>query len=111
MAAAAPRAPKQWCLSKNDTINSYESWRRNLLYTLSLDANFTPFVSEGATWLKKTKATPQRGFRDDNTDVPVAQRRTAVQKVRSLELMLGQIANYCPIISRSTIVKNSISLD
>ena len=27
-----------------------------------------------------------------------------------LELMLGQIANYCPIISRNTIVKNSTSL-
>ena len=27
-----------------------------------------------------------------------------------LELMLGQIANYCPVISRNTIVKNSTSL-
>ena len=25
--------------------------------------------------------------------------------------MLGQIANYCPIISRSTLVKNSTSLE
>ena len=25
--------------------------------------------------------------------------------------MLGQIANYCPVISRSTIVKNSTSID
>ena len=28
-----------------------------------------------------------------------------------LELMFGQIANYCPIISRNTIVKNSISIE
>ncbi|CAB4001636.1 Hypothetical predicted protein [Paramuricea clavata] len=28
-----------------------------------------------------------------------------------LELMLGQIANYCPIIFRNTIVKNSISIE
>jgi hypothetical protein len=28
-----------------------------------------------------------------------------------LELMLRQIANYCPVISRSTIVQNSVSID
>ena len=28
-----------------------------------------------------------------------------------LELMLGQIANYCPVISRQTIVRNSTSID
>ena len=27
-----------------------------------------------------------------------------------LELMLGQIANYCPVISRNTIVKSSTSM-
>ena len=37
-------------------------------------------------------------------------RRTAHQKNASLELMLGQIANYCPVIARNTIVKNSTSL-
>lgn len=38
-------------------------------------------------------------------------RRTAAQKVAHLELMHGQIANYCPIISRNTIVKNSTSIE
>ena len=33
------------------------------------------------------------------------------KKVNFLELMLAQIANYCPIISRSTLVKNSTSLE
>ena len=40
----ASRAPKQWCLTKHETINSFENWRQNLQYTLSLDANFTPFM-------------------------------------------------------------------
>lgn len=42
--------------------------------------------------------------------IPEAQRRTAAQKATQLELLLGQIANYCPVISRNTIVKNSTSL-
>ena len=33
------------------------------------------------------------------------------QKSTFFELMLDQIANYCPIISRSTLVKNSTSLE
>ena len=105
------RAPKQWCLSKSETINSFENWRQNIVYTLSLDPNFAPFLGEGTQWGKKTRATPNRGFEDDDQNVPEAQRRTAAQKVTMLEVLLGQIANYCPIISRSTIVKNSTSME
>ena len=105
------RAPKQWCLTKTESINSFENWKQNLVYTLALDANFAPFLVEGAVWKKKTKAEPLRGFINDLEEVPVAQRRTAQQKVNMAELMLGQIANYCPIISRNTIVKNSTSIE
>ena len=101
------RAPKQWCLSKNETLTSFENWKQNLLYTLSLDANFAPFLGKGSSWLKKTRANPLRGYTDDGESILDARRRTATQKVNMLELMLGQIANYCPIISRNTIVKNS----
>ena len=38
-------------------------------------------------------------------------RKTKEQQSAALDLMLGQIANFCPIISRDTIIKNSISLD
>ena len=108
----AARAPKQWSLTKDETITSFESWRQNLKYSLSLDPNFAPFIQEGVEWLKKTRAgDPVRGFENDDEEVPAAQRRTAQQKVIHLELMLGQIANYCPIISRNTIVKNSTSIE
>lgn len=108
---ASNRAPKQWCLTKNETINSFENWKQNLIYSLSLDPNFTPFLSDGSTWRKKTKAGPLRGFTNDGSSVPEASRHTAAQKVAMLELMLGQIANFCPIISRNTIIKNSTSLE
>ena len=47
---------------------------------------------------------------DDGEDVPEAPRKTAEQKVSMLELMLGQIDNYCGVISCNTIVKNSTSM-
>jgi hypothetical protein len=109
--ASTARAPKQWCLSKNETVNSFENWRQNLQYTLSMDPNFISFLVIGTTWEKKTKASPLRGFVDDDDPVPEAKRLSAFQKVTLLELMLGQIANYCPVVSRSSIVKNSTSID
>ena len=103
----AARAPKQWQLSKNETITSYESWRQNLMF-LSLDNNFVPFRE--ATWQKKTASNPHRGLVDDGENIPEARRLTAVQKNAHLDLLLGQIANFCPVVSRSSIVKSSVSL-
>ena len=108
---AGSRAPKQWTLTKDETLNSFTNWKANLMYLLSLDNNFAPFLIDGCTWLKKTPSSPTRGFVDDSASVPAAQRRTGAQKCAHLELMLGQIANYATIISRNTIVKGSFSLN
>ena len=105
--AAKHRAPKQWALTRRETVTSFENWRQNLVYTLSLDPDFEPYTAEGAGWLKKTKAEVNRGFIDDEDEEDGL---TAAAKCARLELMLGQIANYCPVISRNTIVKNSTSL-
>ena len=102
---AQHREPKQWQLTRNETITSYESWRQNLVYILTLDPLFDPFLAENFTWQKKTAANPNRGLQDDGDDVPANDRRTAVQKSASLDLMLGQIANFCPVIARNAIVE------
>ena len=99
------RAPKQWMLGKEETINKFDNWRQNLIYTLSCDEKFAIFLVDGVKWEKKTRANPTRGLRSDPDGL------TAAQKVVSLELMLGQIANFCPIISRNSIVKSSTSLE
>ena len=108
--AAIQRAPKQWSLSKQETISTFENWRQNITYVLSLDPNFAEFLVDGRTWEKKTANNPLRGFVDDGETVPATKRKTASQKVAQLELMLGQIANFCPVISRNTIVKQSTSI-
>ena len=100
--APSPQAQKQWSLSKNESINSFENWRQNLVYTLSLDSNFAPFLADGTT-------QSFRGLTNDGESVTLSKRRTARQKVNFLELMLGQMANYCSVISRNTLVKNSTS--
>ena len=78
------------------------------MYTLSLDSSFKPYLKNGVTWEKLTSVSPNRGFTDDGTDVTNPQRKE--DKVATLNLMLGQIANYATIISRNQIVKSSTSL-
>ena len=51
-----PRAPKQWSLTKQETITSFEAWRQNLQYILSLDRNFAGFLADGVTWSKNPLA-------------------------------------------------------
>ena len=60
---------------------------------------------------KQTAANPRRGLTNDGTSIPEAQRLTAAQKNAHLDLLLGQIANFCPVISRNSIVKHSTSLN
>jgi hypothetical protein len=108
---AAGRAPKQWKLTTHETITTFESWRQNLLYILSLDNNFSPFIAPNFTWQKLTSTNQLRGLVDDADPIPAADRKTAVQKNTQLELMLGQIANFCPVISRNSILKNSTSIN
>ena len=96
------RAPKQWSLTKQKSITSFEAWRQNLQYILSLDSNFACFLADNVTWLKKSPATPLRGLQNDGESVRASAHRTAQQKCTHVDLMLGQIANYCPVISRNT---------
>jgi len=51
--ADSVRAPKQWSLTKVETITSFENWRQNLVY--SLNGQFAPFLQEETTWQKKTE--------------------------------------------------------
>ncbi len=105
-----PRPPKPWCLTRKETISSFDVWRNNLVYCLSLDANFSPFLAENCVWLKKSTANPLRGFTNDPNTVPEANRRTAIQKDAHCDMMLRLISNYCPVLTPNTIVKASTSL-
>ena len=58
------------------------------------------FTSDACFWLT-----------NDGTTVPEAERLTAALKNVHLDLLLGQIANFCLVISRNSIVKHSTSLN
>ncbi len=57
----ASRAPKIKELTENETLSSFDNWRQTLIYSFSLDSQFSEFLAEGATWeRKKSAAIAQR---------------------------------------------------
>ena len=116
----AARPPKINPLTTTETFTSFTNWQQTLIYTLGLDNRFNAYVNEGAQW--EDGEADNHGFTDDvirmvndgnHGQVPDPNQRpqTAVDKVRILHLMLGQIANYCNVIARHQIMYESTSLD
>ena len=98
---ASNKAPKQEKLQKTESINSFNSWKDNLMYILYIDDNFKPYFADGFSWGKKTKTRPTRDLTDTEGGL------TKEQKCAHVDMMLGQIANYAAVITRHLITKQS----
>ena len=48
------KPPKLRSLGAKETPSTFESWKGNLLYHMTLDPNFVEFID--LTWLKKTES-------------------------------------------------------
>ena len=70
---------------------------------------FRDFNSKVKTWTKKSSTNPLRGLVDDAEGI--ADKKTAAEKLEILELMLDQIANWCPVVSRTILVNLTTSLN
>ena len=106
-------ALKQWPLFENESLITFESWRSNLVYRLNSEPRFAIFLLEGVEWRKVSRVPGDTrdlvsnllpGNHEENLNDPDPNGFTAAQKVRNLDLMLQQIANFCPVISRRTIL-------
>ena len=107
---SSSKAPKMWALTKNGTASTFESWRGNLSYTITLDQNFAEFLNDDCVWKKKSESQ-NRGFTDLKTeDDPPTLIRSAAQRANFLDICLGMIALFSPIISRSSITRDACSM-
>ena len=94
------RVPKQWRLTKEETLTSFEDWKSNLIYSLRQDQYFVPFLRQNIEW-RKRKHEPNFGLRALNG-------RSQEQRVADLENLLDNIANFCPVIKRKTITHERV---
>ena len=102
-AGGAFRPPKPWQLTESETINTFANWKSNVLYNLSLNNEFAPFLD--SEWSKKSVSN--RGL----LDVTLGEvTKTAVQRAIVLDRMLGLIVQFVPSLLRTEILKRSTSL-
>ena len=81
-------------LSPKLSFTQFEQWRQNVLYHLTLNENFRPFLH--IKFGKKTCASPNRDLRGDvaSGNVPDAEGQTAEIKCTIVDQMLEQISNW-----------------
>ena len=104
------KGPKVRILSDRESLSTLEIWRQNVIYHLGLNAEFKPYLADTVTWGKKSKANPNRNLQNDTVgDMNV--RKTAAEKSVIVDLLLSQIANFCPLIPRNDIVKDCADLN
>lgn len=101
---AKGKAPRLWALTENKTITSFEAWRSNMAYSMSLNPDFVEFCSADFTWSKKRKGVVNSGLQAMGN-------RTAAQRVAALEVMLQQIVCWAPHVAGSCITKTATSLN
>ena len=101
-------APKTRCLTDVETPSTFETWKENLVFNLTIDGSFEEFIQEEFKWGPAT--TTYRGLTNDDEEI-FGPKRTAKQKEAYLQLMLGSIASYAPVISRKFITREALSLN
>ena len=101
-------APKPSILSGEPTPTALEGWINNLIFNLTIDGNFEEFLEEDFRWSPPSVAN--RGLVDDPEDAG-RNKRTAKQKAAYLNLMLGSIHSYAPVISKRFITEEATSLN
>ena len=102
--------PKQRFLTEEESQISFEAWREGLVFHVSLDNKSSRFLSDLKTWT----SADDRGFTDDVDDADGATHTAETKmnktaKAALLNIILGSVATYAPVISARFIKQQSTS--
>ena len=101
--------PKQRALTETETETSFNCWREAMIFHISLDVKTARFTSSGNlnTWTGGVN----RGFTNDAAAVAEDIKMTAQAKAALLNIILGSVASYSPVISWAYITHEATSLE
>ena len=109
--------PKQRALTEQETQTSFEAWREGMIFHISLSDKSARFLSSGPGNLKTWSSEENRGFTDDaavganNPGVTEENKMNKEAKAALLNVVLGSIAGYAPVISSRFIKRQATSLE
>ena len=99
--------PKQRALTSVESQSTYDSWADAMRFHISVDPKSARLLSDMKTWSNALN----RGFTDDDVSVAADIKMSAIAKTALLNLVLGSIASYAPVISPKFIKNVATSLD
>ena len=113
--------PKVKPLTSKESLSSLEAWRSNVTYGLRLNPSFREFLSDAMIFGKKTRTNPTRDLEDvykkermeqeDKTFAEVlVKSKTKEERCDEVDLLLEQVANYCPHVPRTDITRDCGSM-
>ena len=65
MATSSVKAQQPVRLSEDETLTSFEDWKNNLIFYLTQEKSFEPFLKADAKWTKLSDADPNRDVKDE----------------------------------------------
>ena len=101
--------PKQRTLTESESQTSFESWRESMIFHISLDNKSARFLPSGdiSSWT----IAEDRGFADDDEGFNLETKMNKAAKAALLNILLGSIATYAPVISHRFVKSQSTSLE
>ena len=110
MCAHRSLLPKTRTLSEDENPSSVEAWMESMVFSISLEDKTARFLPSGdlSTWT----STEDRGFDDDpETYTPANAKMNKAAKAALLNIVLGSIAGFAPVINGPFVKKHSTSLE
>ena len=101
--------PKQRALTEVETLTSFNCWREGMIFHISLDPKTACFTD--TTDLGRWSNNANRGFTNDGTSVDEDRKMTAPAKAALLNIVLGSVASFSPVISWAFITQEATSLN
>ena len=99
--------PKQRALTETETQATFESWKEGMEFHISLDPKSARFLTD----LKKWTLAADRGFTDDAEGTDADKAMNKIAKKLLLNIVLGSISSYAPVISPKYIKNQATCLD
>ena len=96
-------------LTSQEDQTSFDCWVESVIFHISLSEKSTRFLAGGdlSTWT----TAADRGFVDDTTDVAAETRMNRAAKAALLNVVLGAVSTFAPVISPKFIKHQSTSLE
>jgi hypothetical protein len=106
---------KQRILTEHETESTYTTWQQSIMFQFVIDSKFSRYTDQADLGKWQDTSIPNRGYTNDATTgegvLLAATQMTAVQKAQILQVLLGSIATFAPVISNKFITSQAKCFD